>query len=314
MTNKKATGIAAALFILLAAGLGTLLAAQGETKVGYKKDIIIAAGSEQEQLVAWGGTVNLEGKIRKDVLVVGSEVTISGEVGDSFVGIAARVILKPTAVIHKDLMILGGTLIREDGSQVKGDTVYFKSEDLRVRFLKGGIGGLFGAGLMPFIIILKIVSLFMWAILIVVMAGFFPKNLTLASAELPRSVGPVLLTGLVAAAAYTFLMVFAAFLSIILIGIPILIALGFAAIVIKVFGRVVVYFVVGQMVAKVFNKTSISPMAGAFLGLAVVSFIGFIPVFGALFSFFLSLLAWGIALRTKFGMTENWFKKTPPQA
>ncbi|MBN1937964.1 MAG: hypothetical protein JW843_00125 [Candidatus Aminicenantes bacterium] len=314
MINRKGSLTAAALFVLLASGAGTLLAVQKETKVGYKKDIVIAAGSEQEQLVAWGGTVNIEGNIRKDVLVVGSEVTISGEIGDSFVGVAARVVLKPTAVIRKDLVILGGTLVREEGSRVAGDTVYFKSEELRVKFLKNGIGGFFGAGLMPFILIIKIISLFIWAILIVVVAGFFPKNLAFAADELPRSVGPVLLTGLVAAAAYTFLMIFAALLSIILIGIPVLIALGFAAIVIKTFGRVVVYYIAGQITARVFNKTSISPMAGAFLGLAVVSFIGFIPVFGALFSFFLSLLAWGIALRTKFGTTANWFRKTPPRA
>lgn len=314
MTNKKATWIAAAVFVSIAAAAGFLSAAQSETKLGYKKDIVIAAGSEQEQLVAWGGTVNIEGKIRKDVLVVGSEVTISGEIGDSFVGVAARVVLKPTAVIRKDLVILGGTLIRDEGSRVSGDTVYFKSEELRVRFLKNGIGGLFGAGLMPFVIIIKTISLFIWAILIVVVAGFFPKNLSLAADELPRSLGPVLLTGLVAAAAFTFLMIFAAFLSIILIGIPVLIALAFAAIIIKTFGRVAVYYAAGRITARVFNKTAISPMAGAFLGLAVVTFFGFVPVFGALFSFFLSLLAWGIALRTKFGTTDNWFRKTPPPA
>ncbi len=312
MTSKKRGWCAASFLLLFAAGFGTLPAAQNETKVGYKKDIVIAAGSRQQQLVAWGGTVNIEGQIEKDVLVVGSEITISGTVGDSVVGIAARIVLKPSAVIEKDLIILGGTLVREDGSLVKGDTVYFKSEDFRDRFLKGGAGGFFGAGLMPFVIIIKIVSLFIWAILIVIIAGLFPRNLNLAATELPRSFGPVLLTGLVAAAAYTFLMIFAALLSIILIGIPVLIALVFAAIAIKVFGRVAVFYVAGQMTARLFNKETISPMAGAFLGLAAVSFIGFIPVFGAIFSFFLSLLAWGIALRTKFGTVENWFKKTPP--
>jgi len=311
MINKKTIGIAGILFLVLAT---VLLAGQKETKLGYKKDIVIAAGNEQDQLVAWGGTVNIEGKIRKDVLVVGSEVTISGEIGDSFVGIGARVLLKPTAVVRKDLVVLGGTLVREEGSQVKGDTVYFKSEDLHAKFLKGGIGGIFGAGFLPFLLIIKIVSLFIWAIMVVIVAGIFPKNVTFAAAEARRSLGPVLLTGLVAAAAFTFLMLFAAVLSIILIGIPLLIALAFAAIVIKTFGRVVVFYAAGQITARMFNTSSISPLAGSMLGLAVVSFIGFIPVFGALFSFFLSLVAWGIALRTKFGMTENWFRKTPPQA
>ncbi|MCX6567065.1 MAG: hypothetical protein NTW38_11720 [Candidatus Aminicenantes bacterium] len=309
MKNKTLIWLGSGLVVLLAAGLVPLLAAQHGAEVGYKKDIRIGPQSEQAQLVAWGGTVNIEGKIRKDVLVVGSEVTISGEIGDSFVGIGARVLLKPTAVIHKDLVILGGTLVREDGSVVKGDTVYFKSDEIRQRFLKGGFRGLFGAAFLPFILIIKFVSLLIWAVFVVIVAGLFPKNVTRAAGEMRRSLGPVLLTGFVAAAAFTFLMVFAAVLSIILIGIPILIALSFAAIVIKVFGRVVVYYVAGQITAKAFNRTSISPIGGAMLGLAVVGFIGFIPIIGGLFSFFLSLLAWGIALRTKFGLTENWFRK-----
>jgi cytoskeletal protein CcmA (bactofilin family) len=312
--NKKTIGYGSVFVLLLAAGIGTLAAAQGGTQIGYKKDIVVAAGTEQQQLVAWGGTVNIEGNIRQDVLVVGSEVTVSGRIGDSFVAIGARVTLKPTAVVEKDLIILGGTLVREEGSAVKGDTVYFKSEEVRAKFLKGGIAGLFGAGWMPFFLIMKVVSLFIWAILIVIVAGVFPKNVTLSATELRRSMGPALLTGLVATIAYTFLMIFAAFLSIILIGIPLLIALAFAAVVIKVFGRVVVYLVVGRIAAGAFSKASLSPMAGAMVGLGVVTFIGFIPIFGALFSFFLSLLAWGIALRTKFGMTENWFRKTPPRA
>jgi hypothetical protein len=312
MKNKTLIWLGSGLLVLLAAGLVPLLAAQQGAEVGYKKDIHIGPQSEQAQLVAWGGTVNIEGKIRKDVLVVGSEVTISGEVGDSFVGIGARVLLKPTAVIHKDLVILGGTLVREDGSTVKGDTVYFKSDEIRQRFLRGGFRGLFGAAFLPFILIIKFVSLLVWAVLVAIVAGLFPKNVTLAAGEMRRSLGPVLLTGLIAVAAFTFLIIFAAVLSIILIGIPILIALSFAAIIIKIFGRVVVYYVAGQMTAKVFNRTSISPMAGSMLGLVVVGIIGFIPIIGGLFSFFLSLLAWGITLRTKFGFTENWFKKTPP--
>ena len=311
MKNKTLVWIGSGFLVLLAAGLVPLLAAQHGSEVGYKRDVHVGPQSEQDQLVAWGGTVNIEGKIRKDVLVVGSEVTISGEIGDSFVGFGAKVTLKPTAVVAKDLVVLGGTLVREDGSVVRGDTVYFKSDEIRQRFLRGGFRGLFGAAFLPFILILKFVSLLVWAVLVAIVAGLFPKNVTLAAGELRRSVGPVLLTGIVAVAAFTFLMVFAAVLSIILIGIPILIALAFAAVVIKVFGRVVVFYVAGQITAKTFNRTSITPMAGAMLGLAVVGIIGFIPFIGGLFSFFLSLLAWGIALRTKFGLTENWFRKAP---
>lgn len=314
MKNKILARIGAGLIVLAAAGLIPLPAFPQNSPIGYKKDILISPQSEQNQLFTWGGTVNIEGKIRKDVLAVGSEVTISGEVGDSFVGVGARVTLKPTAVIRKDLLILGGTLVREEGSVVQGDTVYFKSEELRERFLQGGVGGLLGAAYLPIVLIIKIVSLALWAVLAVIVAGLFPGNVTRAAGEMRRSFGPVLLTGLVASAAFLFLMVFAAVLSVILIGIPVLIALSFAGILIKVFGRVVVFFVAGRLTAGAFRRTSVSPIGGALLGLAVVGLLRFIPILGGALSFLLNLLAWGIALRTKFGTTDNWFRKTAAPA
>jgi hypothetical protein len=310
--NKPLFWIGSAVLVLLAAGLVPVLAGTQDMERSRGKEITIGPEAEQDQLFTWGGTVTIEGKIRKDVLVVGGDVTISGEIGDSFVGIGTRVLLKPTAVVRKDLIILGGTLVREEGSSVKGDTVYFKAKDLRSKFFRGGFRDIFGVSLLPFIITIKIVSIFIWVLFIVIVIGLFPKNVTLAAGELRKSLGPVFLTGIIAAAAFAFLMVFAAFLSIILIGIPLLIGLAFAAVAIKVFGRVVVYYVAGQITAKAFHKAGYSPMAGAMIGLAVISFIGFIPGLGGVFSFFLSLLAWGIALRTKFGMTENWFHKALP--
>jgi hypothetical protein len=37
--------------------------------------------------------------------------------------------------------------------------------------------------------------------------------------------------------------------------------------------------------------------------------IGFVPVFGFLFSFCLSIIGWGVVIRTKFGTTENAFQR-----
>ena len=307
--NKLPLSTGSAVLILLAAGLFPVLAVAQDTGTRPRKEIHIGPGDVQKQLIAWGSTVTIDGKILKDVLIVGGEVTISGEIGDSFAGVGTRVILKSTAVVEKDLVLFGGTIEKEPGSTVKGDTVYFKAGGFRLNSLEGSFSSLFGVALVPFIIAVKIISLFLWILFVVVTVSAFPKNVTLAAGELRRSLGPVLLTGIVATIAYITLMVFAAVLSIILIGIPILIALGFAAIAIKVFGRVVVYYVAGQITAGLFHKSGYSPLAGALIGLLVVSFIGFIPGLGGLFSFFLSLLAWGIALRTKFGTRENWFLK-----
>jgi hypothetical protein len=41
-----------------------------------------------------------------------------------------------------------------------------------------------------------------------------------------------------------------------------------------------------------------------------VSIIQFIPIVGFIFSFCLSIIGWGVIIRTKFGTTENIFKRT----
>jgi hypothetical protein len=100
-------------------------------------------------------------------------------------------------------------------------------------------------------------------------------------------------------------------LCLILIGIPIVLSLVVVGLVIKVFGRVVLLFIFGESLAAAFNKHQISPIAAVLLGLLVVGFIGFIPILGFFFSFLMGIVGWGIALRTKFGTVDNWFRRGP---
>jgi hypothetical protein len=46
------------------------------------------------------------------------------------------------------------------------------------------------------------------------------------------------------------------------------------------------------------------------VGLILVSIIMFIPLFGFLISFCLSIIGWGVVIKTKFGTTESIFKRT----
>jgi hypothetical protein len=48
------------------------------------------------------------------------------------------------------------------------------------------------------------------------------------------------------------------------------------------------------------------------MGLLVIGLIGLLPVIGLLFGLVLNMVGWGIAIRTKFGTTENVFQKKQP--
>jgi hypothetical protein len=313
MMMKKILALAVfGLFVL--APLAAPPAARAE--ISSQKEIHVAPGDTQEEIISFGGHVLIEGKVKNDVVVIGGSITISGEVGQSVVGIGSRVVVKSTASIGKDLAALGGTLEKEPGCTIGGDTIYFQTRELGDRLFKDGhlFKGAFSLSLIPIIVVVKLVMIFLWLIVAVLGAALFPKPLAFAAGEIHKHFWPTLGTGIVAILVFTMLVVFAALLSFILIGIPIALALGVAGMIVKVFGRLAVFFLLGESALRALRSRSVSAMGAVLMGLFVFSLAGFVPVLGFLFTFVMNAVGWGIAIRTKFGSRENWFVKTPPPA
>jgi hypothetical protein len=300
MKNKKLLP-----FMIFFLFLGSLpLHGQG---VVVQKDIYVAEDEVQENVVAFGGDILIKGKVTESVVGFGGTITVEGEVGEVVLGFGSDIILRSTALVEGDVVALGGILKKEPGTVVKGDTVYFKMESLKDlgKFLSG-----FGvAPLIPLIIIIKLIFLFIWLILALVIAAIFPRQLSLASSQIRKSFWPVCGVGLLAIIIFTGLVIFSVFLSFILIGIPILLSLIFIAVIIKIFGRVTLFYFFGESISRGFGAKQPSPLLSVVLGLVLVGIIGFIPLLGSLFSFVLSIVGWGVTIRTKFGTTENWFRR-----
>jgi hypothetical protein len=285
---------------------------QASADIGIRKDIHVAPGETQDKIFSLGGHVLIEGKVRDDIMVIGGSITISGEAGQSVVGIGSRIIVKSTAVIGKDLAALGGTLEKEPGCTVGGDTLYFQTAEIGDKIFKDGLlSGVFSVSLIPIIVAIKLVIIFLWLIAAFLGAALFPKPLAFASGEVRKSFWPAFGIGLLAIIAFSGLLLFAALLSIVLIGIPILLALVAAGFIIKVFGRLVVFYFLGDSLLRALGSRKISALGAVLAGLFLFSFIGFIPVLGFLFGLVMNAVGWGIALRTKFGTRENWFQKKP---
>jgi hypothetical protein len=309
MKNKRLKGFLLAALAL--AGAGFLAAGQRSDRVGYKDTIVVAVGETRDNVVSFGGDIIVDGKVRKTVFALGGSITISGEVGDAVVGLGSVITIKSTAVIKGDLVGLGGSVLKEPGFKVEGDTVYFKSSELTAKIFKEGLKGVFSVSFWPIILVFKLVNLFIWLLVGIVMAVLFPRQITFAASELRRNFWPTFGTGLLALVCFTIFVIFAAVLCLILIGIPIVLSLAVAGLIVKAFGRVVILFLFGESLAAAFHKRQISPIAAVLLGLLVFGFIGFIPVLGFFFSFLMGIMGWGIALRTKFGTVDNWFRRGP---
>jgi hypothetical protein len=312
MTNKRL--LALTLAGLAVSGATLLTAQQRGDRVGYKDTIVVAAGETRDNVVSFGGDIIVDGKVRKTVFALGGSITVSGEVGNDVVGIGSTITIKSSAVIKGDLVGLGGTMVKEPGFKVEGDTVFFKSSELTGKIFKEGLKGVFSVSFWPIILVFKLVNLFIWLLVAIVVAALFPRQITFAAGELRRNFWPVFGTGLLALVCFTIFVIFAAVLCLFLIGIPIVLSLAMIGFVVKIFGRVVLLFVFGESLAKAFNKPSPSPIAAVLLGLLVFGLIGFIPILGFFFSFLMGIMGWGIALRTKFGTVGNWFQRGPRPA
>jgi hypothetical protein len=301
------------LFVLgfaLTAALAPLCYGQGLT---LQRDIVVGPGETQENVVLLGGSARVDGTVRQSVVALGGNVDISGTVNDSVVGIGALITLKSTAVVKKDVVVIGGKLTREPGASVGNDTVFFDLSRLVPGFMKGGTKGFFSLSIVPLILILKLVAVFIWFLMTMVVAGIFPKQVAFASSQVRTSFGAIFGTGFLGFIIFTGVIIISAFLCLILIGIPILLTVAVAAMCLRVFGQVALCHFFGESLSRSFGKHNPSTLGASLLGLLIVSVIGFIPVLGLLFSFVLSIVGFGVAIRTKFGTAENWFARKQAQ-
>jgi hypothetical protein len=289
--------------LCLCGGLSPLC---GRENISLKEDVLVARGEVQDNIITFGGKVTVEGRVKESIIAFGGTIILSGEVGDTVVGVGSAITLQSTAVVKGDLVSLGGVLNKEPGCTIQGDTVYFKSSEFLPRIFRGG---LFSVPLLPIILILKLLTMFIWLLLAIVVAAVFPRQLVFASSQVRASFWPVLGTGALSLIIFITLILFSAFLSLILIGIPFLLFLIAVGLAIKIFGQIVLFHVFGESLGKALGIRAPAPLLAAILGLIVVSLISLIPFFGFLFSFCLSLIAWGVVIRTKFGSTENWFRR-----
>ena len=264
----------------------------------------------QDNVITFGGDILIKGKVKHSVIAFGGTITVEGEVGEVVLGIGADITLKSKAKINGDVVSLGGKLHKMPGTIIEGDTVYFKTSEGIGALLKEGFSGRLGGSLLPFLIILKIITAFIWFILAIILIAIFPRQIIFASDQIKNSFWPVFGTGILSLVVFVGIVIFSAFLSLVLIGIPILLSLIIIGIIIKIFGQVILFYFFGESLSRSSRKEKPpSPLLVIVLGFILVTVIGLIPFLGPLFSLVLSLIGWGVVVRTKFGTTENWFKR-----
>ncbi|MGB9907511.1 MAG: hypothetical protein ACPLRR_09025 [Candidatus Saccharicenans sp.] len=273
----------------------------------FKEEIIIGPQESQKNILAFGSRVVVEGKVEESVVVFGGEVTVSGEVGRSVVGFGSRVIVKSSAVIREDLVVLGGSLEKEPGCTIGQDTVFIPTGGkLASEIFRKGIFFQLGT----IFLAIKLISLFFGILLTIFVAGIFPRQVYFAAGKFRSDFWPILVTGLVAMIIYAGLILLSSLLIFLIIGIPVLFILMIAGIVLKIFGGTAFSCFFGESFLRALNVKKMPHLIWtAVIGLVLVTSLSLIPVLGFIFSLVVSLVGWGVAIRTRFGTLDNWLAR-----
>jgi hypothetical protein len=293
------------LFILLTL---TPLSIHAQDKIAIKSDIYVAEDEIRTNVFSFGGNITIKGKVKESVFSFGGSITVEGEVGEQILGIGSDIYLKSNSTVMGDIVSIGGSFTKEPGTTIGGDTLYFKSPgDLFTKKIFSS------SHIFPFYLTFKLITSFIWLIFAIVLALILPRQISYASDQISESFGPIFGTGLLSLILFIALCLFSTLLSLLIIGIPLLLSLILLAVIIKILGNVIIFHFAGKSVSKLLGNKHPSLMLSIFFGFILITLLTSIPILGALISFFLTILAWGVVIKTKFGTTENWFKRQLPE-
>ena len=287
------------------------LSSEGPDQKPSGRDIHIAVGEEAtEDQVCIKGHIVIDGTARRNVLVIGGEVGLYGVVKGDVISVGALVKMGPKAVIDGDLVCFGSSLDRADGSQVLGETIYVNTpRELLDPLLSRLEWNPLEYRWSPLLVGAKVVMLFTWFLIGVVVIVAFPAQVKFTADEIPVHFVRFGLIGLLWLATLLLTALFLAFLALLLVGIPLLLLLIVFAIVIKIFGNVCIYYSVGTRLGSALGWRGAHEVLHMLLGLALLGFVQFVPIVGWVVWSLLGIVGMGAALATKFGTGQPWLSR-----
>ena len=233
-----------------------------------------------DRVRVFGDAVVDEGEeVSGQVVAVLGSVRINGEVGNQVVAVLGSVDLGPRAIVHGDVVTVGGRLRRAPGSQINGAVTEVSLSDLGARVNAPWLDGwgpvyVFG-GFRPIARLVGTTFRFVLLSLVACLAFVVARRAVEGSAQRVTD-DPVKATLVGLAAWVLFVPMFvltAIVLAISLVGIPLLVLLPFAVVAMlatAVVGFSGTAYAVGQWVRRRFGLTTISGFADICTGILVI--------------------------------------------
>ncbi|RYZ34592.1 MAG: hypothetical protein EOO71_38530, partial [Myxococcaceae bacterium] len=285
--------------------------------VARGQNLEVKQGESVESAVVYGGNLIVRGTVEDDAVAFGGNLEIHGHVEGDAHAFGGNVILGPDAEVEGDVSAFGGQVQKADGAKVEGSLESFGGAGLG-RMVAGEIkrgmteardpgaathdadadaddddddrgGG--GGGLASFI--LQFALLFGLGFL---GQMFFPARMKELGEEIRSRPGQSVTVGFVGTLALIPLTIV---LCITLIGIPVAFALLVASMLGTALGYAAVASELGTRLPVMRGRKTQAVVLA--MGLVVLLLVSHIPVLGVILNLFLTPLAFGAVIRTRFG-------------
>jgi hypothetical protein len=290
--------------LLLLALAGPASAASASSEPALR----LEAGSvTQQQIVSLGRDVSIEGEALSDIAALNGSVDVSGRVEGEVIVLRGDVRLAPTARVKGDIYVVGGTIHAARGAQTGGRMVsYPNAPNAWLTLLEGPSIGLGFASRL--VLGAKLALVASWAVLLLLFFAASGRQLLETAEGVRREPFRSFFVGLTGVACLLLTAIFFTAFARGIIGAPFVILISLLAIVLKLWGTVAVFYALGDWLsARVFRRR-FQPLNAATIGLLVLGAVKFLPWFGVLAWYVVTLIGVGAALSTKFGRREPWFE------
>jgi hypothetical protein len=263
--------------------------------VSVSGDAYVPAGQvHNDDLVVIMGDARVDGEVTGDIVVVMGSLDLSGTAHGQIVSVMSRTHLAPTAKVEGEVVNVGWSMQRDEGSEIAGEIVNVNFMNL-VPFAGHG-GGI--SGLLRFLFILHFIKLAFLFIIMVIITALIPRRLAIIADAFPTRWGWAFLVGLLV---YTGVLLGTIFLAITLIGLPLAFVLWFVAKAVKWIGLAAIFYLMGQSMGRNLFRRELPHLASVLGGFVLFALASCIPILGWVFTLFLNPTALGLVLLTRFG-------------
>ncbi len=210
--------------------------------------------------------------VEGDVVAIGGDVVIEGKVRGNVVNVFGDTELHGTAVINGDVVTVLGELNEYNNPRIRGETVSVAggAPNIQLPFLNYDTGNLWG-------VVTRVVKFVIFTLLLLMILYFLPDRMRISSDHVFGSFFKSLGVGvLVLLVGSVVVLILGVVLSITIIGIPVALLLVLSYGALLLLGYFVSALALGRILCKKFGPVGASTFLCGFMGLFLISLPGFI--------------------------------------